>query len=164
MHLSIGNSLQAQLTNYEPRTLEEAKNYMDKALATAMHAIRINVSETIGNSPGAIAFHRDMLLNIPLQVDISQLNKRRQLKVDKDTERMNAKRYGYDYKVGRKVMKKRHEYQKLEHQWTGPFEITQVHVNGNVTIRLQNGVTERLNIRRLKPYKEPTESVLGTRE
>ena len=127
-----------------------------------MHAIRINVSEATGNSPGAIAFHRDMLLNTPINVDIAEINKRRQLKVDRDTARMNTKRYAYDYKVGGKVMKKKHEYTKLEHRWSGPFEITQVHVNGNVTIRLQNGVTKRLNIRRLKPYNEPTESVLGT--
>ena len=41
--------------------------YMDSALSTAFHAVRINVSETRGNSPGALAFHRDMHHNVPLQ-------------------------------------------------------------------------------------------------
>ncbi len=31
-----------------------------------------------------------------------------------------------------------------------------MHVNGNVTVQLRTGVTERLNIRRVKPYHEPT--------
>ncbi len=35
------------------------------------------------------------------------------------------------------------------------YVIKQVHVNGNVTVQLRTGVTERLNIRRVKPYHEP---------
>ena len=53
-------------------------------------------------------------------------------------------------------MKKKHEYTKLGERWDGPFEINKVHVNGNVTVNLREGVTERLNIRRIKPYKPPT--------
>ena len=160
MHMSVGNSLRAQLLEYEPRTLEEARRYMDKALVTAMHAIRINVSEATGNSLGGLAFHWDMLLNIPLQFNMEDLNNRRQLQVDRNTAQMNTKCYGFDYKVGERVMKKRHEHNKLDPYWDGPFEITQVHVNGNVPIEIQPGVVERLNIRRLKPYKEPTPNVL----
>ena len=36
------------------------------------------------------------------------------------------------------------------------FEINKVHVHGNVTVNLREGVTERLNIRRIKPHKPPT--------
>ena len=31
-----------------------------------------------------------------------------------------------------------------------------VHVNGNVTVELREGVTERLNIRRVEPYITPS--------
>jgi hypothetical protein len=36
---------------------------------------------------------------------------------------------------------------------TGPFSITRVHTNGTVTIETSPGVVERMNIRRLKPYR-----------
>ena len=40
-------------------------------------------------------------------------------------------------------------------RFDGPFEIVRVHINGNAsTIRISPSVTERLNIRRLKPYRE----------
>ena len=36
----------------------------------------------------------------------------------------------------------------------GPYRVTQTHVNGTLTIELRQGVTERINIRRVIPYKE----------
>jgi len=52
-----------------------------------------------------------------------------------------------------KILKKKHEWTKLGEKWDGPFVIDKVHVNGNVTANLTEGVTERLNIRRIKPYR-----------
>lgn len=57
-------------------------------------------------------------------------------------------------------MKRIFDPTKLQHVWNGPHKILQVHVNGNITIRLSDHLTERLNIRRVKPYKQPTPSVL----
>ena len=37
----------------------------------------------------------------------------------------------------------------------GPYNITRVHCNSNVTIQLIPGVTERLNILRVKSYHTP---------
>ena len=133
---------------------------MDTALATAFHAVRINVSETRGNSPGAIAFHRDMLFNIPLNIDMQTIQQRQQAKVDEDLLRANAKRYRHDYKVGERVLKRKFEYVKLEDRWTGPYTIRRVHCNNNITIELSPGVIERLSIRRVKPYREPSPSSL----
>jgi len=46
-------------------------NMVDNALATAMHATRCAASRSLSyQSPGALAFHRDMLLNIPLQSNL----------------------------------------------------------------------------------------------
>ena len=36
------------------------------------------------------------------------------------------------------------------------FGLNKVHVNGNVTVNVREDVTERLNIRRIKPYKPPS--------
>ena len=160
MHLSVANSLRAQLSKETPRTIEQAKKYMDLALATALYSVRTNVSEATGNSPGALAFRRDMIFNLPLEFDFEAINERRQLRVDADLLRINSKRYSYDYQVGERVLKRKYEYAKLDERWEGPFEVLQVHVNGNVTIQLRDGVSERINIRRVKPYKEPTPSVL----
>jgi len=161
LHLSMGNSLRAQLQdNITPRTLEEAKSMMDMAMAHALYAVRTNVSEATGFSPGAIAFHRDMISNQPLAFDFDAINNQRQLRVDKDIQRINSKRYDYDYKVGQQVLKRIFDFTKLDPRWEGPYVINQVHVNGNVTIQLTPHVRERVNIRKIKPYKPPTNSVL----
>jgi hypothetical protein len=36
----------------------------------------------------------------------------------------------------------------------GPYKIVQVHVDGTVTIQLRLGLTERINIRQIIPYKQ----------
>ena len=160
LHLTTGNALRALTRERNPRTLAEAQSMMDSALATAFHAVRINVSETRGNSPGAIAFHRDMLFNIPLNINMQTIQQRQQAKVDEDLLRANAKRYRHDYKVGERVLKRKFEYVKLEDRWTGPYTIRRVHCNNNITIELSPGVIERLSIRRVKPYREPSPSSL----
>ena len=70
---------------------------------------------------------------------------------------MNARRSSYDYQPSQQVLKKKHEWTKLGERWDGPYAIKKVHVNGNVTIELAPGVTERINIRRVKPYHQPSE-------
>ena len=42
---------------------------MDDALATAMHDMQNTVATTLGSTPGALAFSRDMFLNVPLVAD-----------------------------------------------------------------------------------------------
>ena len=43
---------------------------------------------------------------------------------------------------------------KLGPQTSGPYKILHTHVNGTLTIELKPGVTERINIRRVIPYKQ----------
>ncbi len=156
MHQTVGSVLRTLIFSHQPRTLGDAKQLVDQALATASHAVRTNVSGVTGYSPGALAFHRDMLLDVPLVADLMAIRNKRQLSVDENLRRVNAKRSSYDYESGQRVLKKRHEWTKLGERWDGPYNITRVHVNGNVTIQLRAGVTERLNIRRVKPYHTPT--------
>ena len=87
-----------------------------------------------------------MLLNVPLLVDMIGICARRQVKIDRDLIRANARRTAFDYRHGETVLKKVQDPRKLEHRWDGPYPIERVHVNGNVSIALKPGVLERINI------------------
>ena len=68
--------------------------------------------------------------------------------------RENNKRQRYDYVVNQQVLKVRHNPRKLGHRTAGPYKVLQTHVNGTLTIELKPGISERINIRRVIPYKE----------
>ncbi len=44
---------------------------------------------------------------------------------------------------------------KLGERTSGPYRALQTHGNGTLTIELRPSISERLNIRRVIPYKEP---------
>ena len=117
-----------------------------------MHAMRTTVATTLGSTPGALAFSRDMFLNILLVVDWQSIAKHCQQHINDNLRRANKKRRHHDYASGQKVLKKVHDPTKLGVRTKGPFIIDRVHVNGNLTIRLREGVTERINICRVIPY------------
>ena len=154
MHQTVGNILRTMIYTDPPHTVTEAKKLVDKALATAMHAMRASVSTTLGSSPGALVFGRDMFLNIPLIADWQLIAQRREQLVNESLRRQNLKRRRYDYIVGQRVLKKVHDPTKLGERTEGPYTINIVHVNGTVTIELSPGVTERINVRRIIPYRE----------
>ena len=77
MHLTVGNVLRKLIQSEPPRTLSNAKTMIDSALATTPHALRTNVSQVTGYSPEALAFHRDMLLDILLIIDLLQIRNTR---------------------------------------------------------------------------------------
>jgi hypothetical protein len=58
------------------------------------------------------------------------------------------------YLPGQCVLKKRWKTRKLDARTSGPYRVLQTHVNCTVTIELRPGVSERLNIQRVIPYKE----------
>ena len=60
----------------------------------------------------------------------------------------------YDYAPNQKVLKKVHDPTKLGIWMTRPYKIKKTHVNGTVTMELRAGVSERINIRRVIPYRE----------
>ena len=93
-----------------------------------------------------------MLFGIPYIADWEAIGQRRQISVDKDNARENARRIDFDYAVRYKVMiRKDGHIGKAEDNHLGPFTITQVHKN--VTIRIQRGtMSERINIRRVTPF------------
>ena len=77
----------------------------------------------------------------------------RQQLIDKRLLYANRNRKPYDYSIGDQVMKVRKSKYKLQPIAEGPFTVAQVHTNGNVTLQLSPHVTERINIRRVRPYR-----------
>ena len=49
---------------------------MDTALETASYSARAAIHHTLQTTLGALAFHRDMLLNIPVIADLQLLRDR----------------------------------------------------------------------------------------
>jgi transposase InsO family protein len=154
IHQTIAQVIRTVEASRNPKTVEEGKRCIEEVLGTAMHATRCACSESLGwNTPGSIAFGRDMFLDIPVIADIVAINNNRQLLVDKRLLRENSKRIRHDYAVGDLVYKKNYIglSDKLSKTLSGPYPITQCHTNGNVTIRLKPNLTERINIRRVRP-------------
>jgi len=154
MHQTVGNVLRTLLHSEQPQNIATAKEFVDEALSIATHAMRAGIHTTLGSSPGSLVFNRDMFLNIPLIADWHAVTKRREHLVNENLMRENKKRRRHDYAVDHRVLKKRHNPTKLGPRTTGPYRVVQTHVNGTVTIELKHGVTERINIRRIIPYRE----------
>ena len=95
MHQTVGNVLRTLVHQNPPRGMRQAKDLVDEALATAQHALRCAVHTTLGSSPGALVFNRDMFLNIPLMADWQLLNQKREHLVNEDLCRTNLKRRRY---------------------------------------------------------------------
>jgi hypothetical protein len=151
MHQTVENILRILVHSNPPNNMSSAKDIVDDALATAMHAMRTTVATTLGSAPGALAFSRDMFLNVSLIADWQAIA--REHHVHENLRRANKKRRQFDYAFGQHVLKKVHDPTKLGVRTEGPYTIERVHVDGNLTIQLCAGVTERINIRRVIPYR-----------
>jgi hypothetical protein len=70
MHQTVTNVLVRTLIHTNPpRNMTQARDIINDALATAMHAMQTTVATTLGSTPGALAFARDIFLNVPLIAD-----------------------------------------------------------------------------------------------
>jgi hypothetical protein len=69
LHQSISNTLRSMLHGYPPNNIEQTNDIMDTCFATAAYASKVAIHCTLNISPGALVFHRDMILNIPLLAD-----------------------------------------------------------------------------------------------
>ena len=128
---------------------------VDTLLTNVSWAIRSTYHTVLKASPGAAIFGRDMLFDIPFIADWRKIGDYRQRQTDLNNLRENEKRIDYDYKVGDKILvRKDGILRKTESRWINePWTIVSVHTNG--TIRVTRGnKSERLNIRRVKPYFE----------
>ena len=154
MHQTVGNVLRTLIYAHPPQNVEEVTELVDDALQTVSFALRASVSRALGTSSGALIFHRDMMMDVPFLADWRLLQSHRQELIDENLRRQNQKRRSHDYKVGDRVLLKAHKPNKLGQRARGPYAIRQVHCNGNVTIQKRPNVLERVNIRRIAPYRE----------
>jgi hypothetical protein len=139
-----------------PQNIPNAKEYVDEALSIAMYTMRAGIHSTLGSSPGSLTFNRYMFLNISLIANWHAITQRPEHLINKNHIRENQKRRCYNYVPQQWVLKKKWKPRKLGKRITGPYRVLHTHVNGTLTIELRPGISERLNIRRVIPYKEPT--------
>jgi len=92
--------------------------------------------------------------------DLLTLQEHRQAIIDNNLRIANSKRVRHDYAVGEKVLMRSDASRKLDPVFKGPFEITRCHTNGTVRLQLKPNQSERVNIRRIKPYREATDNEL----
>ena len=153
MHQTVGNMLRTLIyEQHPPHNEEECYDLLDSALASAIFALRATIHTTLGTTPGALAFHRDMLLNIPLIADIQAIQDKRQLLTNKNNQIQNKKRHEHIYKINDFILIVVPNPTKLQQRFIGPFQIKEIYNNGTVSIQRQANTTERINMRRIKPY------------
>ncbi len=152
MHRTVTNVLRTLVHTNPPQNLTQAKDIIDDALATAMHAMQTTVATTLGSTLGALAFARNMFLKVLLIADWQAIACTCEHHVNVNLRHANRKQRQYDYAPGQQVLKKVHDPTKLGVRMEGPYTIEWVHVNGTLTIFLCEGITERINICRVLPY------------
>ena len=136
-----------------PNNIVDANMILDTAIANTVFALRSSFHSSLQTTPGALAFGRDMILDLPVVADLNLIRERKQQLIDERLITANRKRFSYDYHVGDEIMKLIYKPDKLQPRAEGPYPIVQVHTNGTVTIQKAPYLIERINIRRIKPYR-----------
>ena len=65
MHQTALNVLRVLLNTNPPRTVANAADLIDQAIATAMHSMKVNVNNALKVSPRSLVFGRNIILDIP---------------------------------------------------------------------------------------------------
>lgn len=154
LHQTVANILRTVVYTHPPKDQEQAEEMLDQSLAMAMRATRASMHRILKTTPGAIAFRRDMFLDIPIIADLVSIQQRRQQIIDEETRKLNNKRRFFDYQVGQRILIRNPEPDKLDPRFVGPYTIRRVHINGTLTIQRAPNVYQRINVRRVKPYRE----------
>ncbi len=89
---------------------------------------------------------------MPLIADWQAIACTREHHVNENLRRANRRQRQFDYALGQQVLKKVHDPTKKGVRTEGPYTIECIHVNGNLTILLSEGITERINVPRVLPY------------
>ena len=63
------------LHKYPPSNIDKINDNMDAYFATAAYTSKVTIHCNLNMSSGALVFHRDMILNIPLITDLLHLHK-----------------------------------------------------------------------------------------
>ena len=157
MHQSISTMIAISIGENPPQKYEEVSTFVFRKCMAAQYSIRSTVNTTLKNTPGELAFGRDMILPFANNINWPHLFQHKQDIITQTNKKENSSRKDYDHKVGQRVLilNKNPHKSKLEATVLneGSWVIQQVHSNGTVTI-LRNKCHERLNIRRIRPFFE----------
>jgi hypothetical protein len=93
-----------------------------------------------------------MFLNVSLIANWQAIARTHEHHVNENLRRANRKQRQFDYAPGQQVLKKVHNPTKLGVRTEGPYTIERVHVFGNLTIFLHEGIIKHINIHRVLPY------------
>ena len=96
MHQTVANVFRTLLYINPPKNITQAKDIMDDAPATGMHSMQTTVVTTLGSTPDALAFSRDMFLNVPLAADWQKISCKREHHVNENLCKANSKRRSFD--------------------------------------------------------------------
>jgi hypothetical protein len=152
MHQSVGNSLRVVWQWNPPARLNDAHALVDAALANAMYATHASYHSGIQTTAGALAFHCDMVMNIPMMSDLALVQQNRQRLIDQHLIESNRKRFSCDYQMNQEVLKLEYKPDKLAPCATSPYQITSAHTNGTVTIQLMPYTRQQISIHNIKPF------------
>jgi hypothetical protein len=93
-----------------------------------------------------------MLLNMRLIADWQAIALTCEHNVNENLQHANRKQRQFDYAPGQQVLKKVLDLTKLGVRKEGPYTIECIHINGNLTMLLREGITEHVNICRFLPF------------
>ncbi len=93
--------------------MTQARDIIDDAMATAMHAMQTAIATKLRCTPGALAFAQDMFLNMPLITDWQAIARTCKHYANENLQRANRKQSQFDYAPGQQVLKKVHYPPKL---------------------------------------------------
>ncbi len=85
--------------------------------------------------------------------DWQAIARTREHHVNENLRCANRKRRQFDYTPGQQVLKKVRNPTMLGVRTEGPYTIERIHINDNLAILLREGIPERINIRRVLPYR-----------
>ena len=153
VHLTLHNMLRTfdlQVRDMDP--LDPWSGY----LAAVAFAIRSTYHTTTKATPAELVFGRDMIIERSFEANWDDIRQQKQKLINDNNTRENKKRKYHDYRVGDQVLYRRRKTAKHNRPYDGPFTITHVHSNGNVTIARDSRVKQRVNIRLIHPFSPRT--------
>ncbi len=93
-----------------------------------------------------------MFLNVLLIADWQAIARTHEHHVNENLQRAYREQRQFGYAPEQQVLKKVQNPTKLRVRTKGPYTIECIHINGNLTILLREGITECINICRVLPY------------
>ena len=116
--------------------------------------MRATYHTTLQATPAQLVFGRDAILNVQFDANWALIQQRKKQIIHKNNQPENSKRIAHQYKVRDKVLLRREDKAKYQHDaYDGPYTIVQVNNNGTVHLCMGK-VVDTINICRIKPYQE----------